>query len=34
VNRREVCRRVFDGATGGAAYEKVKKVLDRLHLDG
>ena len=27
-SRSEVCRRVFDGATGGAAYDKVRTVLD------
>jgi hypothetical protein len=28
VNRSEVCRRVFNGASGGAAFNKVKAVLD------
>ena len=28
ISRSEVCRQVFDGQTGGAAYNKVKAVLD------
>ena len=28
ISRSEVCRRVFEGASGGAAYGKVKTVLD------
>ena len=28
ISRSEVCRRVFDGATGGTAYNKTKAVLD------
>lgn len=33
INRSEVCRRVFEGMTGGAAYNKVKAVLDRVVID-
>lgn len=33
INRSEVCRRVFEGMTGGAAYNKVKAVLDRVAID-
>ncbi|HSH80029.1 MAG TPA: hypothetical protein VLA19_16005 [Herpetosiphonaceae bacterium] len=32
ASRREICRRVFDGATGGAAYRKVQAVLDQAEL--
>jgi len=33
VNRSEVCRRVFNGASGGAAFNKVKAVLDRVSIE-
>jgi Type IV secretion-system coupling protein DNA-binding domain len=32
ISRSEVCRQVFDGQTGGAAYNKVKAVLDAAEL--
>jgi hypothetical protein len=32
ISRSEVCRQVFDGQTGGAAYNKVKVVLDQAGL--
>lgn len=32
ASRRAVCKRAFDGATGGAAYNKVKQVLDEAGL--
>lgn len=32
TSRREICRRVFNGATGGAAYRKVQAVLDQAEL--